>query len=319
MLADPTGNRFALSVCICTHDRYDWLNEAIESLMQQNIAPESFELLVMDTSPDPDVAHVTAINQNRLAIIWRNQSSATLSQARNVAAQLCRAPIIAFMDDDALAEPDWVSNLLDIFSRLPDLAAVGGRVDPIWECAMPAWMPDNLLDHFSILNLGSGERELASHEWLCGTNIAFRTESLLSVSGFREDLGRRPGTLLSNEELAVCRRLSDSGNAVYYSAKVRVRHRVPASRCTQEWMRNRIAWQALSDVVMRANQPFRSEIHIKSLSKLLQTDPQVLAERSSLFETVHNADAFRSQCREIGIRILEMDFDSQTPEFVLGY
>jgi glycosyltransferase involved in cell wall biosynthesis len=184
---------------------------------------------------------------------WLTEKTPGLSNARNVAAREARAPIVAFMDDDAIAAPDWLEALLAVFEKFgAEAQVVGGRVDPLWEVPQPAWLPDDLLGNVSVVNWGGVDRFASRTEWVAGTNIAFRVEALRAAGGFSVHLGRTRGgqALLSNDETDVIERMSARGARLIYAPGAAVEHLVPAERLTQAWFRRRVAWQAVSDYLL---------------------------------------------------------------------
>jgi hypothetical protein len=131
-------------------------------------------------------------------------------------------------------------------------AVVGGRVDPIWSAPRPPWLDDSMLGNLSVVNWGGQTRVAAANEWVAGTNIAFRVESILSHGGFSPKLGRSGSgaALLSNEETELIARIRAAGGELVYAPEARVSHLVDAGRLTPSWFRKRAAWQALSDFLM---------------------------------------------------------------------
>lgn len=63
-------------------------------------------------------------------------------------------------------------------------------------------------------------------------------------------LGRSGSSLLSNEEVSLCKKLWNKGVQMYYAPDAVVYHRVPAVRATRRWLLRRIYWQGISDVVL---------------------------------------------------------------------
>src|SRR5262245_25758108 len=97
-----------LSIIVCTYNRYDMLPNAITSLLGQQVAPDSLEIIVVDNSPD----QTAALNfSTRLAyeprIRYFIEPTPGLSNARNVGVGHSRSNLVAFLDDDAIAAPDW--------------------------------------------------------------------------------------------------------------------------------------------------------------------------------------------------------------------
>jgi glucosyl-dolichyl phosphate glucuronosyltransferase len=240
-----------LTAAICTCDRYRVLGQAIASLRDQTLTTDAYQILVVDNSLD--VAAADRFSESLAGISnlrYLRSNQLGLSHARNLALAETATPYVAFIDDDAIAERDWLANIAAFFdANDASIAAVGGPAEPIWEAPRPPWLHDELLGYLGLLDLGGARLEIEPHQWLIGTNIAFRREALLEVGGFRTDLGRRGNLLLSNEELELQQRLRAAGGRVVYCPNIRVRHRVARERLTRHWMRQRIFWQAISDLV----------------------------------------------------------------------
>jgi glycosyltransferase involved in cell wall biosynthesis len=176
-----------------------------------------------------------------------------VSNVRNRALRECGTEWIAFLDDDAIAEPDWLERILGTIREHDQRAhAIGGRVVPIWEAPRPPWLPDSLLGMVSIVDWGGECRVAKENEWFAGANISFRVSAMLAAGGFKTLLGRQGDErlLISNEEIEMIRRLRSLGGLAIYDPKVTVRHRVPPWRLSREWFRRRMAWQATSDMLV---------------------------------------------------------------------
>lgn len=240
----------SITVAICTRDRYHVLPRAIESLLAQRTAPQ--RILVIDNSPDTHAARAFAARfAGRAGLDYQVTPATGISMARNAALEATRTPILAFLDDDAAAAPDWVAELLRAFEASGDDAAVvGGRVVPEWESPQPAWLHPELLGYLSLVDWGGGLRPAQPTEWFAGTNIAYRAEALRQAGGFSERLGRGGGSdLLSNEETEAARRMEARGGRRFYQPAACVTHLIPSARLTQNWFRKRAAWQAVSDCI----------------------------------------------------------------------
>ncbi|WP_294534119.1 glycosyltransferase [uncultured Rhodoblastus sp.] len=243
-----------ICACICTYQRYDLLPRAVESLARQTLTKDRYEILIVDNSPD--FAKAEAFGQafetfeNLRYVVERTPG---LSNARNVAAGLSKAPVIAFIDDDAVAAPNWAEEILRAFEIFgPATMIVGGRVDPIWQAPRPAWLHDSMLGNLSVVDWGGEARIAAPEEWVAGTNIALRVEAILQNGGFSRNLGRigSGSSLLSNEEVQLVETIRAAGGKLVYAPDARVNHLVDRRRLTKTWFRKRAAWQAFSDFMM---------------------------------------------------------------------
>ncbi len=242
-----------ITAAICTYDRYGLLDQALRSVAGQSLAAGAFEILVVDNSPCPDASAAQQARHAGIANLrWVHEPVAGLSNARNRAMRLAQAPLLAFLDDDAVADADWLAALVRAFDRLGEgVGAVGGRVRPRWAAPRPGWLSDDLLGYLSVIDLGEERRLLRAGEWVAGANIAYRTEALRQVGGFSLALGRVGAgiALMSNDEIELGDRLAAAGWATAYAPDAAVEHLVDPARATQAWFRRRIAWQAVSDFV----------------------------------------------------------------------
>ncbi len=252
-------NRPALSAIICTHNRYKLLPAAINSILSQDIDRQDYEILVIDNSDDAEQgrqfgAQYSGIENFR----YVHESTPGLSNARNVGARMAAAPILAYLDDDAVAPPQWLRELRLGYEKFGDKAAiVGGPVEPIWVTPRPKWLTDELESFFSIIDYGADTRELLPHEWLAGCNYSVRRDWLFAAGGFSVELGRKGALLLSNEEMLVSESIRLKGGKIVYVPGAGVKHYIDPSRASADWLKRRIAWQAVSDAISRPQEALR--------------------------------------------------------------
>lgn len=250
-----TTARPAIVAAVCTWQRYDMLAEALASLAAQSLPAERFEILVVDNSPDAVRSAAEARPYaHRTNLRWHHEKRPGLSHARNVATAITDAPLVAFLDDDACADPGWLAAMIAAFDALgPQAMVIGGRIRPRWGAARPAWLHDALVPALTVVDLGPVRRPLRPGEWVAGANIAFRREALLAHGGFAVNLGRIGGaaSLLSNDETDLIERIAEAGGIVAYDPAAAVDHFVPPERLTRHWFRRRMAWQAVSDYLRK--------------------------------------------------------------------
>ena len=241
---------FAATVIICTYDRYDLLPKAVASLTRQAFPASKFEIIIVDNSPDAGRSSEISEDYAGLSnLTWAIERKPGLSNARNVGIEMARGEIVAFIDDDAIADSGWLDAMVGAFARFPAQAvAAGGRVIPIWEQPRPQWLHDRLLGYVSVVDWGGELRYAKPHEWVAGTNLAFRRHAVRDAGGFSVHLGRNRGgqALLSNDETDLIERLGSAGGRLLYVPEAIVEHLVPRERLTQAWFRRRVTWQAIS-------------------------------------------------------------------------
>ncbi len=246
------------SIIITTYDRYELVPGAIRSALNQNGRAQRYEIIVVDNCPvQPQHEKLKSAFAEEHAVRIVSEPRKGLSVARNTAVELSQAPIVCFIDDDALAHPDWLSELLTAFKRYGDkVGIVGGSISPKWQGPVPDWIKKRHLGHLSVVDWGGRTRIANENEWFAGCNIAFDKQALMEVGGFNSSLGRSGSdlVLLSNEESDVTQKIEALGKLRIYAPAAKVEHIIFPARVDPDWFRRRLAWQAVSDFVMKPDQ-----------------------------------------------------------------
>jgi glycosyltransferase involved in cell wall biosynthesis len=229
----------AVSVVICsyTEDRWDMLMAAVESVRAQTVPPQQ-TIVVVDYNTDLYKRLIFTVSD---VVIVENTSAKGLSGARNTGAAAATAGIVAFLDDDAQAAPDWLERLTALYDD-HDVLAVGGRVEPQWEAGRPAYFAEELDWIVGCTHRGM-PKVAAEVRNVIGANMSFRSEVLDGVGGFNTSLGRQNSLPLGCEETEICIRavIGTPGARVVYEPDALVRHFVPEQRGTLNYMLRR-AW-----------------------------------------------------------------------------
>jgi glycosyltransferase involved in cell wall biosynthesis len=187
------------------------------------------------------------VPDGRLAVIASGREPATdeiheprpgLSHARNRAlewAEEAGAEVLAFVDDDAVAEPGWYQALARRWKEAPpEVACIGGPIHPRFDTPSPAWYSDDIRHVLTLLDRGPEVRDLDPDvEAVYGANISFRVEPLLRVGGFDPALGHSGRRVFFGEEDAAQRALVRLGHRVRYVPDAAVVHVIPPQRLTR--------------------------------------------------------------------------------------
>lgn len=229
-----------MTVAICTHGQAPHLAEALTSVADQDVpASLRVEILCVDNNPVPTVALPEGLAR-RVRVV--HEPMAGLSRARNAAIAHAAGDILAFLDDDAVATPGWAAAMTADLART-GAWCLGGRVLPRWPGEEPTWLAPRLRYLLSIVDLGDEVRWLRGPTFPCGANLAIRKSVFERVGLFHPELGRRPGSLLSGEEIDLFRRVLRAGGIVAYTPHAIVHHIIPASRLTPTFLRRRAWWE----------------------------------------------------------------------------
>lgn len=172
-----------MTVAVCTYRRFDWLIKCLDQLKKQTLPASDFRIIVVDNSLQPEKSKAFRKGLSDFSNLdYLITDKAGLSYSRNVALEKCKTPYIAYIDDDALADPFWAENILRCFDKYGGSAGVvGGPVRPIWEIPKPDWLEGNLCHPLAILDLGDKEFVIQKDDidkWLVGTNLCYDVSAL---------------------------------------------------------------------------------------------------------------------------------------------
>lgn len=240
-----------ISVIICTYKREDYLVKAINSLLDQQTKDHlDYEVLVVDNSLEGTAKLVVdQIKSGRLKYFHETQTG--LSHARNRGIKESSGKIIAFIDDDAIADSNWLTEICRIYDEYDDAMCVGGRVDMLLSDDVDlSWLPHDFFAYLSILDFGDNLFYARDHtEYPIGVNISFKREVFDHIGLFDTSLGRKGTSLLSCEDSEFCYKIQTKipQSKIYYNSKAIVKHNVIKERLKKEWFLRRLYWQGISE------------------------------------------------------------------------
>lgn len=238
------------SIIVCTHNRAQCLRENLPRLGLLDYPNDGYEIIVVDNASTDDTAEVVKIAGPDLIYIY--EETPGLSRARNRGIDTAKGDFIAFIDDDAWPEPNWLQELEIPFAE-SGVACAGGKVIPAWESGRrdwPQWIHPILYAQFSVTGYGDIAHKTNYPRIPSGTNIAFRKSVLALIGGFRPDLGRFGSCLISGEEGEMCLRLEQAGYEVEYVPQAVVHHQISELRLTKKWLLDRSHWQGISSAII---------------------------------------------------------------------
>lgn len=197
-----------ISVVISTRDRPQRLRRLVAALRAQTLAPEAFEVVIVDNGRVPAVALDGPGPALRLL---RPPVPGGPASGRNLGWRGARAPLIAFTDDDCEPEPGWLAALLTAAAAHPG-AIVQGPTRPL----ASERHRDGLLAHtVSIETLGPQYETC---------NILYPRTLLERLGGFDESFGHEP----AGEDTDLAWRARAAGAPAVWAGDAVVRHAVDA-------------------------------------------------------------------------------------------
>lgn len=222
-----------VTVIVPTRDRPQDLAVCLSSLQSQDYP--NFEVIVVDNSSSPSAAPSLATEQSRQGPEVRSVRAERkgLSHARNRGLMEARGEVVAFVDDDAVPDRHWLTELVKGFGADAGVAAVTGLVVPS-QLETPAQLWFELYAGFG---KGCTSRlfDLKEHKpanplfpyaaamFGSGNNMAFRTSVLRRLGGFDPTLGAG-APARAGEDLAMFYRVISHGYRILYEPAAIVRH-----------------------------------------------------------------------------------------------
>ena len=238
------GRALTVSVVICAYtcDRFDDVLAAVASVRSQTMQPEEI-VVVVDHNPD-------LYRQLRHALpavtVVENRHKRGLSGGKDTGVEVTSSDVVAFLDDDAVADVDWLERLCAGYSD-DNVAGVGGTTLPLWASERPRWFP---AEFDWVLGCTFTGREPGPVRNLLGGNASFRREVFSVAGGFPSHMGRtsaqrRP---LGCEETEFCIRVAQHRPDWIYVFEPRavIWHRVGAERERFAYFRSRCFAEGLS-------------------------------------------------------------------------
>ena len=261
-----------ITLCICTYDNHEVLFNCVSSLINQSLDTRLYDILILDNTPQEKLKNNSLAERVKgfcLAISNLNyieMETDGLSGARNECIKRAESELIHFLDDDTIASKDLALNTITKFKNTPNLAVLGGKVEPEWgDLKKPDWFSDECLGFLSMIDFGDKDivlnENLSEPIWLVGANLCFKKSILISAGGFATNLGRKGGTrsLMGSEEAEVVAKICKTDYLVVYSPDCAVKHVIPESRLNQDWFLSRVSWQSVSDLMTSASWVDKSE------------------------------------------------------------
>jgi glycosyltransferase involved in cell wall biosynthesis len=240
-------NMTDISVIICayTEQRWSQLVEAVESVRKQTLAAREI-ILVIDHNP---MLMERARRYFSDVILLQNRETRGLAGARNTGIAATSGRFIAFLDDDAVAQPDWLEMLSTGFAD-SRVVAVGGMLEPLWPHGRPGWFPDEFDWVVGCTYRGLPEQTSLVRN-LIGANMSFRREVFNEVK-FYSGIGHNGAKPFGGSDPDFCIRVTQrwSDKVCLYEPKARVYHYVDEKRTSWSYFCLRCCNEGLSKAVL---------------------------------------------------------------------
>ena len=237
--------KISVVICAYTEDRWEDVLAAVESVRSQSRPAEEI-IVVVDHNP-------ALLGRLRPALpdvkVIPNSGYQGLSGGKNTGVAAARGDVVAFLDDDAMAEAEWLAVMAAGYDDA-DVAGVGGLTLPLWGGDVPRWFPEEFAWVVGCTYRGMVKGPIRN---LMGGNASFRRAVFDVAGGFRSGIGRAAGGRpLGCEETEFCIRLRQAApeTVLLYDDGAVIWHRVPAERARFAYFRSRCYAEGLSKAMV---------------------------------------------------------------------
>lgn len=250
--------RPAISVVICAHNpRFNYINRVLESLKNQTLSKEFWELLLIDNASKYPLEEKIDVNWNSQARHIR-ENKLGLTHARLRGIQEAVAETIIFVDDDNVLDCNYLKIALEISQKWSMLGAWGGQVKPEFEEEPPEWTKQ----YWGFLAI----REFSEDRW---SNIPHQNDAIPCGAGFcvrkdvaekyaqlvyndlrRESLGRTGEMLTSCEDSDLAYTAWDLNLGTGLFTQLKLTHLIPSSRLEEEYLLRLVKGLSYSGIIL---------------------------------------------------------------------
>jgi glucosyl-dolichyl phosphate glucuronosyltransferase len=235
------NQQIIISCIVCSYNRERYIADAIESLMQQTLSASLYEVIIVDNNSKDNTASICSNLLEKYSathhlkyVVETNQG---LSFARNRGIAEASSNLICYIDDDAIAKPDFLKNITDFFAENITAVGVGGKIIPKYVHGEPKWMSHYMEGLVSKVDNGEKMFQYDGKKFPIGCNMTYKKEVLMQIGMFDTDLGRKGDSGEASEEKDVFLKLFAKGYPIYYLPNVVVDHVIENTRLEYNYIK----------------------------------------------------------------------------------
>ncbi|GIO92511.1 hypothetical protein J31TS3_37380 [Paenibacillus lactis] len=283
-----------ISVVLCTYQRSQKLINSIESLLEQTLAQEKYEIIVVNNDYlNTDI--LTLVNDLRRKhnidesfLRYIEAPLKGLSYARNAGLFEAKGEIILYIDDDAIADSELLKQTIKGFNENPDFGVIGGNIILNINENRPRVVRPGFEAYWSqlVVDKEGISESLYQWEFPYGANFAVRQKALMRIGGFRSSYGRKGNDYAGGEEIVVSFLMKEIGYKVGLNSLMKVIHDVDISRYTVEHVEKTMRSSLLTNYQLQKDlyAPMESNIEEDKEKLVLLREEYKALQRKNLNE-----------------------------------
>ena len=257
-----------LTVIIPTYNRAELLGETLATLVEQDFDKSQYEVLVVDNASTDATRQVVEQWEKKTngLIRYLYELRPGSHYARNGAVKHAKGEILYFTDDDVLAQPDMLTEILKPFED-KTVVTVTGAVRPKWLVEPPQWVKKYLSNY--LLSLNEMEQKWIvsdDDQGIFSCHQAVRKDWFVRAGGYNPDIVN--GEWVGDNETGLNIKLKNLGGRFAYNGAAIIYHQIPASRMTQEYLNRRKGNQGYSDAYTEYRKHHYTNEELKSQNKM---------------------------------------------------
>jgi glucosyl-dolichyl phosphate glucuronosyltransferase len=229
-----------ISVIICTYNRALYLTDALDSLYRQTLPRLHFEVIVVNNNSTDNTEYLCKqyIDAHPdMQIIYLNEKEQGASFARNTGAALATSPLLCFMDDDAIANDDYLSRIVQFFESYPGAGGLGGKIIPRYIPTAPEWMSRYVSSMVGNFDYAPQLAAFKPGKYPLESNMIVPKSLFDIIGGFNTALPGVKGELrIGGEGKDFFFRLQALGHIIYYDPHIIVHHVVEVAKLTPAYL-----------------------------------------------------------------------------------
>ncbi|MEM4396779.1 MAG: glycosyltransferase [Candidatus Woesearchaeota archaeon] len=234
---------FDCSIVVVTFNRLKLIKECLDSLINQNTNNKYEIIVINNNSTDGTEEYLNNLKSEFSFINVLKNNNTNVSSGRNIGIRSSKSNLILFIDDDAKASQDWISQYIRLFNNNEVLVA-GGPMYGLPEIELPKWLSNKSYSYLGNLNhnIESNFINVFQHH-LASCNLAVRKSVFYEIGLFKEELGYSDNRILSVEDADFLYRVQEKyPNGIFYLKDAFVYHYVPKYRLTKNYLFSRAFW-----------------------------------------------------------------------------
>lgn len=220
----------SIDIAVCTFRR-EHVSTTLASLEAQ-IRPADWQICIVvadnDETPSAKARIEAAAASMSIPVHYLHAPARNISTARNACLEAATAPLLAFFDDDQIASPHWLSELIKTYQET-GAQVVLGPVIADYPSSAPDWLKKG--DFHSTTPAFNGSELTTGY---AGNVLFARTHPAFSGLRFDLALGRTGG-----EDTAFFHAAHKAGAKIAYAPEARATEQVPPERMTLSWLARR--------------------------------------------------------------------------------